>query len=208
MRKNKPLIIGVTGGIGSGKSLVCSVFNVLGAPCYNADRSARLLMEDDPEVITEIKKLFGNKAYNASGQLNRDHVARIAFEDKNIVQKLNAIVHPAVGRDFSSWINKNDHPYVIKEAALLIESGSYKSLNFLINVQAPLGMRINRVLKRDPYRSKEELVKIIDNQLSDEDRNMNSDFILNNNNEKLLVPQILELDQKFQSGFTKPIQVS
>ncbi len=198
MSKNKPLIIGITGGIGSGKSTVCKIFNALGVPIYDADSQAKSLMVNDNNLVSEIKISFGAQAYLPDSSLNRDYLAKTVFSNPEKLSLLNSLVHPAVARDFEAWIlRNNDAKYLLKEAALLIESGAYKQLDKLIHVIAPIDLRIKRIKNRDVFRSEKEILKIINNQLSDKERNNQADFIINNDESELLITQVLELHKKF-----------
>ncbi|UXP33805.1 dephospho-CoA kinase [Reichenbachiella agarivorans] len=188
--------IGVTGGIGSGKSTVCEIFRSLGIPTYDADTRAKALMNENPLIKTQIIAAFGEEAYQ-DGVLNRAYLADQVFTKGENTQVLNSIVHPAVGKDFEAWASEQNSPYVIKEAALLIESGSYQSLDALINVTSPMEIRIARIKKRDSFRSEEEIKGIINKQLSDEERNRIADYILHNDEQQLLIPQVLALHEKF-----------
>lgn len=191
---NNPINIGITGGIGAGKSTVCKLFNMLGIPVYNADDQAKALMTRDQNIITAIKKNFGNEAYLPNGQLNRTYLGKSLFKDDKQLKIINEIVHPAVAEDFEKWKNGHeDKPYLVKEAALLIESGSYKLLDYLITVTSPLNTRIERVLSRDAHRTKEHIREIISKQLSDEERIAKSDFIITNDKQTLLIPQVLKI---------------
>lgn len=163
---SKVLKIGITGGIGSGKSTVCRLFEELGIPVYNADERAKYLMQHEHYLIDEIKKNFGEEVYE-NGQLNRALLASKVFHDKEKVNLLNSLVHPAVFRDSERWIEEQQTahpPYAIKEAALLIEAGSYKYLDKLIVVTAPLAVRLQRVCERDQV-SVEEVQARMKNQL-------------------------------------------
>ena len=191
---NNPINIGITGGIGAGKSTVCKLFNMLGIPVYNADDQAKALMTRDQNIITAIKKNFGNEAYLPDGQLNRTYLGKSLFKVDKQLKIINEIVHPAVAEDFEKWRNGHeDKPYLVKEAALLIESGSYKLLDYLITVTSPLNTRIERVLSRDVHRTKEHIREIISKQLSDEERIAKSDFIITNDKQTLLIPQVLKI---------------
>lgn len=190
--------IGVTGGIGSGKSIVCEIFQSLGVPIYDADSRAKFLMGNDEDLISSIKSAFGLDAYLGTGKINRDYLAKSVFSSSGNTQKINSIVHPAVALDYSNWVLKQDFPYVIKEAALLIESGSYKKLDKLIVVTAPIELRIKRVKSRDSFRSEREIKTIIDKQLSDQEREGKADFILKNDESELLINQVLKLDEYFR----------
>ncbi len=197
---NRPLQIGVTGGIGSGKSLVCRIFSVLSVPVYNADHQARWLMNNDEPLKRRIKETFGDEAFQTDGQINRAYLAGRVFDNEVELKKLNALVHPAVGKDYAQWVSgKKDKSYVIKEAALMFESGSYKALDYIINVSAPVEVRIRRVLKRDPFRKREEVEAIIDKQLSEDERIRRSDFIIQNDDQEMILPRIVGLHHHFLS---------
>ena len=194
MPNNKPLKIGVTGGIGSGKTVVCQIFKTLGIPVYNADIQAKVLMTKDRDVKTAIRNNFGDMAYFRDGSLNTDYLSLHVFKQKDLLKILNSIVHPAVGRDFDSWVlNQAGKPYIIKEAALLVEAGSYKSLDHLITVTAPADMKIDRVLKRDKHRTKSDVENIMSNQLDDKEKIAKSKFVIKNDGKTLIVPQVLKI---------------
>lgn len=194
------LQVGITGGIGSGKSLVCKIFQSLGVPVYDADSSAKNLMISDPILIDQIKGEFGKEAYHADGSLNRKQISTQAFGEPERLEKLNRLVHPRVAHDYASWISKHEaNPYVIKEAALLFEAGSAKALDKVIVVSAPLLLRIKRVLQRDPQRTEEEVKKIISSQMPEEEKVKLADFVITNDESQLLIPQVLKLHQYFTS---------
>jgi dephospho-CoA kinase len=194
MPNNKQLKIGVTGGIGSGKTVVCQVFKTLGIPVYNADIQAKVLMTKDKDVKTAIRNNFGDMAYFRDGSLNTDYLSLHVFKQKDLLKILNSIVHPAVGRDFDSWVlNQAGKPYIIKEAALLVEAGSYKSLDHLITVTAPADLKIDRVLKRDKHRTKSDVENIMSNQLDDKEKIAKSKFVIKNDGKTLIVPQVLKI---------------
>lgn len=195
---NKPLKVGVTGGIGAGKSVVCKIFAALGAPVYDADKRAKWLQVHQPELKERIKYTFGEEAYTQSGELNRSFLAQTVFSDSEKLKQINALVHPAVARDFADWMEKHkEAAYIIKEAALMIESGTYQSLDFLINVSAPGELRIKRVLLRDTHRNKEQVESIIAGQTSDAERKRLADFTIQNDDSQLLTPMVLELHEKW-----------
>jgi len=193
MNSNRPLTVGITGGIGAGKSIICEVFKSLGIKVYSADERAKELMEQDPALIKEIKNNLGTKSY-IDGELNRQYISKLAFEDKAKLELLNSTVHPHVLRDFSNWVdlNRNDK-YLIKEAALLFETGSYKDLDSTVVVYCPLELRINRILLRDIHRTKESVLKIIDSQMSDTKKKRLADLIIVNDDTQLILPQILKV---------------
>jgi dephospho-CoA kinase len=188
--------IGITGSIGSGKSTVTQIFATLGVPVYDADTRAKLLMVTSPALIQSIKDLFGNEAYLPSGALNRKHISDKAFTDKTILTQLNGLVHPAVYNDFDEWSNAQQTPYVIKEAALMFESNSYKQLDEVIVVTAPEELRIQRAIARDGV-TKEAVVSRMKNQLSQEEKLARGQYEIKNNEMELLIPQVLKLHAYF-----------
>jgi dephospho-CoA kinase len=188
--------IGVTGSIGSGKSTVTKIFSQLGVPVYDADSRAKMLMVSSPALIAQIKALFGEAAYLPSGQLNRKHISDTAFTDKTILTQLNALVHPAVFNDFEEWSNAQQTAYVIKEAALMFESNSYKQLDEVIVVTAPEELRIQRSIARDGS-TKEAVMNRMKNQLSQEEKLARGQYEIKNDEEQLLIPQVLHLHDLF-----------
>ena len=195
----KPKLVGITGGIGSGKSTVAKIFEILGIPVYYADDKAKSLMNHDSELKEQIIQEFGEESYNSEGDLNRKYLASTVFSDPEKVKKINSLVHPAVGRDFETWASIQSTSYVLKEAALIFETGGEKKLDAVINVSSPLKIQVNRVLMRDPHRSLEQINQIIDQQIPDEDKNERADFVIKNTENKMLIPQVLEIHQKLQS---------
>jgi dephospho-CoA kinase len=194
----KPLRIGITGGMGSGKSLICKIFTSLQVPVYDADSMARKLMTSDFVLIDQIKKEFGESSYQPDGSLNREYLSKKVFNDPIKLEKLNQLVHPRVGIDSENWIERNiSCPYVVKEAALLFESGANKLLDKIIVVIAPERLRIKRVLNRDKSRTEEDVVKIIRNQMNEEEKMKRADFIIRNDETELVVPQVLKLHERF-----------
>ncbi|SOD91689.1 dephospho-CoA kinase [Spirosoma fluviale] len=194
-----PLQIGVTGGIGSGKSVVCTVFKALGIPVYEADERAKWLTEHDPILKADIKRVLGTDAYSPSGTYNRAWVASQVFTDPALLAALNAVIHPRVFADTAAWVNEHaDKPYVVKEAALMNQAaGDGNTLTKIIVVQAPVALRIQRIRKRDPHRSDAEIQNIIDRQLSDEARLRLADYVIENDERQLLLPQIIRLHEDF-----------
>jgi dephospho-CoA kinase len=198
---NKPLQVGITGGIGSGKSLVCKVFSVLGAPVYDADSRAKAIMTTDGILVEQIKREFGDLSYNADGSLNRSYLSEQIFRNPQQREKLNALVHPRVALDTEEWVEQQKgKAYVIREAALMFESGSYKRLDASIVVTAPEWLRIKRVLQRDPQRSEEAVRKIIEAQMPEEESKKRANFIIENDETQLVLPQIIKLHQQFSAG--------
>ncbi len=173
------MIVGLTGGIGSGKTTVAKLFNELGVPVYVSDIEAKKIMISDIKVIQAIKNLLGELAYFNDGNLDRKYISDQVFKDKNILEKLNSIVHPAVADDFIAWHEKQNVPYVIKESAILFESGNDKKCDIIITVTSPIKERVNRVMKRDGVTKKQVLYRVM-NQSSDEDKIDQSDYIINN----------------------------
>jgi dephospho-CoA kinase len=192
------LQIGITGGIGSGKSLVCRMFQCLGISVYDADSHAKELMTTDGILVTEIKKEFGVLSYNPDGSLNRAYLASAVFNDAKRLATLNELVHPRVGLNYKAWADQKKHqPYILKEAALLFESGTGESLDAVIVVHANAELRIDRVLKRDPHRSREQVQAIIDNQMPEEEKLKRADYVIRNDETTLLIPQVLKLHHNF-----------
>ena len=163
-----PKIIGLTGGIGSGKSRVAEVFTTLGVPCYIADQAAKKLMINNAMVKQQIKDFFGEKAYDQNG-LNRTYIGELVFKDPQKLKALSAIVHPAVAQDFSEWVSQQDYPYVIKEVAILFETGGYKAVDQSLLITAPKEVCLQRAMQRDQS-TKEEVLARMNNQWEDEQR--------------------------------------
>lgn len=186
--------VGLTGGIGSGKSTVARVFEVLGIPVYYADEATRQLMNTDEALKKEIIKNFGEKSY-INNELNRPYIASIVFNNKEKLELLNALTHPATIRHANAWMQQQTAPYVIKEAALIFESGSAENLDYVIGVSAPKPLRIRRVMERD-HISSEEVQKRMSRQLSEEMKMKLCDFVLVNNELELLTPQVLALHEQ------------
>ncbi len=192
------LRIGVTGGIGSGKSLVCRVFASLGIPVYMADDRAKWLTENDPILKADITRVLGSMAYDTLGRYNRSWVASQVFSNPDLLQKLNAVIHPRVWADTADWVAQQTHaPYVIKEAALMKAASPEIGIDQVVVVESPLALRIDRIRQRDPYRSVDDIQRIIANQVSDEQRRDFADHVLLNDELQLLLPQIWSLHQQF-----------
>jgi dephospho-CoA kinase len=194
----RPLQIGVTGSIGSGKSLICKIFHQLGIPVYDADSHAKELMTTDGILISDIKKEFGDLSYHADGSLNRVYLAEHVFHDQQKLDKLNRLVHPRVAEDYNKWVLSNvDYPYLIKEAALIFESGSDKGLDQIIVVDAPQSLRIQRVLKRDAHRTVEQIKAIVEKQMPDDEKLKRADHIIVNDETQPVIPQVMKLHRIF-----------
>jgi dephospho-CoA kinase len=195
---NKPLQIGITGGIGSGKSLVCKIFASLGVPVYDADSRAKSIMTTDGILVEQIKKEFGSLSYHEDGRLNREYLSAAVFNNADKLKTLNELVHPRVGADSEKWMEENAaHPYLLREAALLFESGSFKKLDKIIVVTAPEALRVKRVLQRDKQRTEQEVIAIIRNQMTEEEKVKRADFVIHNDETELVVPQVLKLHKQF-----------
>ncbi|HKL07431.1 MAG TPA: dephospho-CoA kinase [Bacteroidales bacterium] len=186
--------VGVTGGIGSGKTLVCEIFGHLGIPVFNADIEAKNIYSIDQDVIDQLKQLFGQDIYH-KGKLKKDVLANIIFNDSKALDKVNSIIHPKVREYFLDWAEKQTSKYVIEEAAILFESNAYLDLDYIINVHARQDSRIERVMERDNI-SKEQVLNRMKNQLCDEKRMKLADFTIYNDDERMLLPQVLAIHQK------------
>ena len=193
------LKVGITGNIGSGKTTVSKIFEILGVPVFYADDAAKRVMMEDSVLIDALKKEFGDESYFDDGALNRKHIAGIVFNNESELTKLNGIVHPAVFRAFDNWIaGIKNAPYVMKEAALLFESLSYKMCDKTIMVTASLELRINRVMQRDNL-THAEVESRNARQFSEEKKIQLADFVIRNDDTELVIPQVLELHRKFSS---------
>ncbi len=191
------LKVGITGNIGSGKTTVSKIFEVLGIPVFYADDAAKSVMVNDPILIDAIKGTFGKASYFEDGTLNRKHIAAVVFNNEAELSKLNAIVHPATFRAFDNWLpTHSDAPYILKEAALLFESDSYKMCDKTIMVTAPLEMRIKRVMLRDNL-PKEEILKREARQFTEEKKLQLADYSIRNDEKVLVIPQVLVLHELF-----------
>ena len=196
----QPKQIGITGGIGSGKSLICHIFQVLGVPVYDADSRAKKLMTTDGILIDQIKKEFGSLSYDEKGGLNRELLGKTVFNEPDKLARLNSLVHPRVAWDYNQWVKEQSgKKYCLKEAALLFETGSYELLDKIIVVTAPDELRITRVLQRDPHRNRKDVEHIIRNQIPQEEKIKRADFVIKNDESELVVPQVLKLHEWFNS---------
>ncbi|MEN5085390.1 dephospho-CoA kinase [Sphingobacterium faecium] len=188
--------VGIAGGIGSGKTIVCDIFKVLGVPIYNADLEAKLIMNKSDQVRQAIIATFGDQTYQ-NGILNREFLAAQVFNDADQLAKLNAIVHPAVIQAAEDWADAQTAPYSLKEASILFESGSYKKLDYTILVTAPVEIRIARVMARDQV-TREQVLARMNNQLPDEEKAKLADFVIINDGIQALIPQVMALHHRFQ----------
>lgn len=189
------LRIGVTGGIGSGKSTVTGIFKVLGIPVFDADTEAKLIMESDPALRTDIIEKFGPAAYK-EGVLDRKYLASIVFNDAYQLELLNSLVHPVAIAAAAEWATRQKGPYVVKEAALFFEAGSASGLDYIIGVYAPQHLRLKRVMDRDRVTSDEVMARM-QRQIQEEIKMRLCDFVIMNDDQQLLIPQVLKLHEQF-----------
>ncbi|MDP1745480.1 MAG: dephospho-CoA kinase [Bacteroidota bacterium] len=185
--------IGITGGIGSGKTTVCKVFELLGVPVYYADIEAKQILDSNLEVRSNILNTFGNSVLNDEKKIDKKKLASLVFNNKENLEKLNSIVHPAVREHFENWLQQHStQKYILKEAAILFESGSYKLVDKVIAVVAPLALKISRTMQRDKVTQAEVELRI-SNQLNDDEKIKRSQFVIHNDEQQLLIPQILNI---------------
>ena len=189
--------IGLTGGIGSGKTTVAKIFELLGIPVYYADDAAKRIMNEDEELKTAIQKQFGKDAYDNEG-LDRTFLSAKVFTDPVQLEILNSLVHPATIRDAAKWMSQQKTSYTIKEAALIFESGSAEHLDYVIGVYAPTHLRIKRAMERN-HLSHEEVTQRINKQLDENIKMKLCDFVIYNDEQHLLIPQVIELHKKLLS---------
>ena len=194
--KNKPRKVGITGGIGSGKTTACLIFETLGVPVYYADTQAKQLMNTDPELKASITEYFGNNIY-CDGILDRKKLAEIVFNDKIALEKLNSWVHPAVARDFELWYSRQISNYVLEEAAIIYESGIADRFDKVILVTAPDEIRIERVCARDGV-TPDIVQKRMKNQWSEDKKIALADYIIRNDNDNLLIRQVIDIHEILQ----------
>jgi dephospho-CoA kinase len=193
MQINK-MRLGVTGGIGSGKTSVCRVFNVLGIPVFSADPEARIIMETDRRVISAIKSIGGCNIYG-DGVLNRKELAKLMFNNQEILKKVNHAVHPVVLEQFGKWEKLQVAPYVIMEAAILFESGAANLVDRILTVVAPFEERIDRVVKRNTL-TREQVIDRIKNQMDDEEKIKKSHYVIDNSDNLMIIPAILKIHEE------------
>ena len=192
--------VGITGGIGSGKSVVCRIFNLLGVPVYDCDKEAKKLINCDPQIVKSIKNLAGDDVYTPEGNLINSKLAQIVFSDKNKLNQLNAIVHPAVKQDYQKWCQKHkNQPYTIMESAILFESKFENLVDIIVTVTAPEQLRITRTIKRDNS-TKDMVTQRIHNQMNDCQRIKKSNFVIDSSEKSFVITQVLELNQKFNAA--------
>lgn len=189
--------VGITGGIGSGKSTVAKVFEVLGIPVYYADAAGRRLTNEDAELRQKIKQQFGEAAYT-NNELNRKYIADIVFTAPEKLALLNSIIHPATFADAEQWMHKQTTPYAIKEAAIIFESGAQEYLDYVIGVYAPAPLRIQRTMHRDGV-TREEVLSRMNKQIDEVIKMRLCDFVIKNDEQELLIPQVTALHQHLLS---------
>jgi dephospho-CoA kinase len=190
-----PLKIGITGGIGSGKTTVAKVFELLNVPVYYADTASKRLYKTDRNLVQKMKAHFGDDIYNGD-ELNRSRLASIVFNDPSQLQVLNRLVHPPTIKDADDWLQSQTAPYIMKEAALLFESGSVASLDYVIGVYAPQNLRLKRVMDRDTV-SREDVLQRMNRQIDEELKMKLCDFVITNNEQEMVIPQVMALHQQF-----------
>lgn len=189
--------VAVTGGIGSGKSVVCEVFEKIGIPVFYADRSAKEIMDSDQHIKEKLISYFGSAIFDNDGKLLRGKFAEIIFNNKTALSKVNQIVHPAVQTEFEKWVKNQNTHYVIEEAAIVFESGKAHLFDKIILVTAPLELRIERVMKRDKI-TRNKVLERMKNQETDDNRNKKSDFVIINDDKEMILPQIINIHSKLQ----------
>jgi dephospho-CoA kinase len=185
------LKLGVTGGIGSGKTSVCRVFNVLGISVFSADPVAREIMETDTRVIRRINTLAGKNLYR-NGRLDRMELASLIFNDHDLLKKVNTLVHPLVFESYIIWEKEQTSPYTIHEAAILFESGAYRLVDKVVTIVAPVEERIERVIRRNRL-TREDVMERIRNQMDDKERTRLSDYVINNSENDMIIPSVLQI---------------
>ncbi len=195
-----PKKVGITGGIGSGKSTVAKIFASLYIPVYYSDHRAKMLMNEDIHIREQVTNLFGKETFR-NGILDRKVLAKMVFGNTEALQQLNDIVHPTVATDFEQWLQRyKGCSYIIKESALIFEKNDARSLDSVILVTSPLELKIKRVINRDLHRTKEDILRIMEHQLSDKEKSAKSDFIILNDEKTSLVQQVLDIDTEVRSS--------
>jgi dephospho-CoA kinase len=185
--------LGITGGIGSGKTSVCRVFNVLGIPFFSADPEAKLIMDNDKSIMAQINSIAGKDLYS-KGSLDRMELARLIFTDNALLEKVNTLVHPVVFEHFRRWEAEQNSPYVIIEAAILFESGADKLVDRIATIVAPVEERVERVIQRNSL-SREQVMERIRNQMDDVSRIKRSDYVIYNSENDMIIPAILKIHE-------------
>lgn len=190
------MVVGITGGIGSGKSVISRIFRQLGIPVYDADASAKELYRRYPELLEKVKAEFGPDIVDAKGNIDRKRLAAIVFQDPERLKVLNRLVHPMVRKDFKDWVaGHRSAPYVLKEAAILFESGTHRDCDLVVTVVAPPELRLQRVRSRD-QRTITEIRKVMEQQWSDDEKIKRSDFVVRNDEDDAVLPQVLHVHEE------------
>jgi dephospho-CoA kinase len=192
-----PLTVGITGGIGSGKTTICKVFKLLGAPVFEADKVAKQLLDADPVIRQGLINLFGAEIYTRDAGVDRKKLAAIIFNDELQLTKMNELIHPVVREAFQIWKEKQQAAYVVHEAAILFESGFYKMMDFIILVTAPQEERIERVTRRDGT-TREQVLERMSKQWPDEEKRKRATIEIKNGNRELVLPRIIEIDKQLR----------
>ncbi|SEN51335.1 dephospho-CoA kinase [bacterium A37T11] len=190
--------VGITGGIGSGKTTISRIFHVLGIPIFYADEAAKRIMQDDKDLVAAIKANFGNEAYDKHGLINRPYLAARVFANNDLLATLNALVHPATIRSAEEWSAKQSALYSLKEAALLFESNSYKLNDLNILIISPMDLRIKRIIQRDGISEKAVKARI-NRQWDDNEKLKLADFVIYNDEKRAVIPQVLAIHHKIIS---------
>ena len=192
----KPKLIGITGGIGAGKSTVSTICKHLGFKVYNSDQRAKEIVSEDSIIKKKLISFFGNNVYK-NGVFDRKFLSDKIFNDKSSLQQINSIIHPAVKKDFNCWVTNNSNEKILfKESALLFESGAYKELDKIILIVSDKNLRVSRVLNRDQKRSKKEIESIIDKQIDEVEAIKYADIVIDNNHKKMLLPSVIKEIEK------------
>lgn len=189
------LKLGVTGGIGSGKTTVCKVFAVLGIPVFSADDEAKRIQDSDRNLQSKINSFAGKDLF-PDGKLDRPELARLIFSNKEMIEKVNSVVHPAVFRSFREWVKLQNSPYSIMEAAILFESGAFRLMDRIITVVTPMEERIERLVRGGKMQSREQIIERVRNQIDDESRIARSDFVIYNSENDMIIPAILRIHEE------------
>ena len=195
------LKLGVTGGIGSGKTTVCKVFAVLGIPVFSADIEAKRIQDSDKGLQKEINSIAGKDLFT-SGRLDRAEMARLIFSNKDLLEKVNSIVHPAVFKYFREWVDRQDSPYTIMEAAILFESGADRMMDKILTVVTPMKERIERLIRGNKI-TREQVIERVKNQIDDESRIKQSDYIIFNSENDMIIPAVLGIHEEMLRLYNK-----
>jgi dephospho-CoA kinase len=197
------LNLGVTGGIGSGKTTVCKVFAVLGIPVFSADIEAKRIQDSDGELQKKINTLAGKDLFT-SGKLDRPELARLIFNDKDLLEKVNSVVHPVVFKYFRKWAADQESPYSVMEAAILFESGASRMMDKIVTVVTPMEERIERLVRGNRL-TREQIIERINNQIDDESRIKQSDYVVFNSENDMIIPAILGIHKEMIRFYNKTI---